>query len=62
MNGITIYKIRTVEEQTKNTHANINHKWVRARPIGLSSFWWRISRAIDVFKCRYDLLEWEEMK
>ena len=60
MKGITIYNVQTVEEQTNSTSANINHKWVRARPLGLSSLRWRFCRAIDVFKGKYDLLKWEE--
>lgn len=40
--------------------AQINGKWVPARPFGLFSIWSRLKLAFGVFTGRYDAFQWPE--
>ena len=41
-----------------NTDAEIDGKWVLARPLGLDGFFYRLSKAWQVFTGKADVLTW----
>lgn len=41
--------------------ANINGRWIPARPLRCDSIWYRLKIAYLVFTGKYDALDWENV-
>ena len=54
------WTIRYLMKHCQENHAEINGRWVPARPLGPYGFWWRLQRAWEVFCGRVDVVEWPE--
>lgn len=55
-----IFTLNNLIESININHANINNKWVPARPLGLPTFKSRLRLAWMVFTGKADVLIWPE--
>lgn len=59
MNGINVFQAdRVLDKTVMNTQAEINGKYVIARPIGFTSIFYRLKWALRVFRCKADVIVW----
>ena len=56
----SILSLDTVLESSQSVSAQINGKWVAARPCGFFSIWYRLKAAWGVFRGKYDAVYWPE--
>ncbi len=55
-----IVTLKNVIEGANSTHAEINGRWVPARPLGYRSWRYRLKATWLVFTGRCDALKWPE--
>ena len=58
-----MWKLKGLMKHCNEIHANINEKWVPARPLslgGIQGFWWRFKDAWQVLRGKADAFKWPE--
>jgi hypothetical protein len=55
-----MWTLKALINHCNTTQAEVNEKWVPARPLVYRSFWERLSRAWAVFRERADCFTWPE--
>jgi hypothetical protein len=55
-----MYKLESLIKDANNDQAEINGKWVPARPIRIYGFWHDLKDAWAVFTRKADAVEWPE--
>jgi hypothetical protein len=55
-----MYKLRNLIDEADNTQAEINGKWVPARPIRLFGIWYDLKDAWAVLTRKADAFTWPE--
>lgn len=60
MRDTLIMTVESVDYCLCNSTAQINGKWVPARPLGYPAFWYRVKATWMVFTGKADALVWPE--